>query len=195
MWEDKETPTIIVKKWQDNMRDTQLQDVKGLKMRYPWKASSFLLPWQRSLLGNSVAMARVSSVMQTWPHPPAPHQLWRAGRLYYWLSVCICVCERDHVLSLFILFLLLDLFLKAANFILHGSLHWPIAPLLFRGASPLLGLEWTWNVWRWVTHRHRSATAGFCPQTSSDWLWSRTLFGSVRCRNRLWKQTLHLTPL
>lgn len=67
------------KERQDGMRDTQLQDEKSLKMCFPCKARSFLLPRQRSLLGNSVAMARVSSVMQTWPHPPTPQQLWGAS--------------------------------------------------------------------------------------------------------------------
>lgn len=67
------------KERQDDMRDTQLQDEKSLKMCYPCKARSFLLPRQRSRLGNSVAMARVSSVMQTWPHPPTPQQLWGAS--------------------------------------------------------------------------------------------------------------------
>lgn len=113
------------------------------------EASSFLLPWQRSLLGNSVAMARVSSVMQTWPHPPTPHQLWRSGRLYYWLSALgmerlrVCVCS-------FCLFggfcTQTFFFLQTANFILHGAVS-PVSstdpwPLSFSGGCLL---SWGWN--------------------------------------------------
>lgn len=105
------------------------------------EASSFLLPWQRSLLGNSVAMARVSSVMQTWPHPPTPHQLWRSGRLYYWLSalgmerLSVCVCS----FCLFGVFCTQTFFfLQTANFILHGAVSLLSAPLT-HDPSPFQG--------------------------------------------------------
>lgn len=119
------------------------------------KASSLLLPWRWSLLGNCVAMARVSSVMQTWPHPPTPHQLWRAGRLYYWLSVSVgnreaacvwlCVCA-------FCFFCTQTFFFpQVANFILHGAVLQPLLspvsstdpwPLSFSGGCLL---SWGWN--------------------------------------------------
>lgn len=68
---------------------------------------------------------------------------------------------------------------------LSCQLHWPMTPLLFRGVSPLLGLERTWDVRRRFTDRRLTATAGFWSQTSSHWLWSWTLNGSVRCGDRL----------
>lgn len=73
------------------------------------KASSLLLPWQWSLLGNYVAMARVSSVMQTWPHPPTSSPVVngraeegvggkRGGSLavcQWWEQTpCVCLCMR-----------------------------------------------------------------------------------------------------
>lgn len=64
------------------------------------KASSLLLPWQWSLLGNCVAMARVSSVMQTWPHPltssPAvkSREALLLAECQCWEQRgCVCVCD------------------------------------------------------------------------------------------------------
>lgn len=91
------------------------------------KASSLLLPWQWSLLGNYVAMARVSSVMQTWPHPPTSSPavksreaslLAKCQRVTVHVFVCMCVWE----IAFSFLFLACShfFFLQAANF----SLHW-----------------------------------------------------------------------
>lgn len=187
-WGKQRDKENCCKKKRQDMRDTQLQDVKRLKMCYPWKASSSLLPWQRSLLGNSVAMARVSSMMQTRPHPPTPQQLRGAGRLYYGL----CVCERERGC-------VFPFFFQTANFLWRppvspfpvGSTDlWP--PLVFRRAAPLLGLERTRHVWRRFSHGRLSATAGSCSKTSSDWLRGRTLSGCVRHGGRLGGQKVQV---
>lgn len=97
---------------------------------YPWKASSSLLPWQRSLLGNSVAMARVSSMMQTRPHPPTPQQQCEAGRLYYSLCVWVWGCFfHPFFLPLLIVF----------PFPASSTDLWP---LWFSGGGLL---SWGWN--------------------------------------------------
>ena len=142
---------------------------------YPWKASSSLLPWQRSLLGNSVAMARVSSMMQTRPHPPTPQQLWEAA-----LSLCVFVC--------FFLFLPLLIFFP---FLVSSTDLWPV---IFRRVSPLLGLEWARHVWGRFAHRPLSATAGSWSKASPDWLRGWTLSGRVRCGGRLRGREMHSTP-
>ena len=60
------------------------------------KASSLLLPWQWSLLGNCVAMARVSSVMQTWPHPPTSSPAVKSREALL-LAKCLCFDQRSSV--------------------------------------------------------------------------------------------------
>lgn len=79
---------------------TQLQRTASAPRRATLeKASSLLLPRQRNLLGNCVAMARVSSVMQTWPHPlmSAPAVKSKGGfycrpSVSIWRSEKLCTC-------------------------------------------------------------------------------------------------------
>lgn len=177
------------KKPHNERKDRTSWETHSCRMGKAWrcatleKASSFLLPWQRTLLGNIVAMARVSSVKQTWPRPPTPHQLWRARlvlvgteRLHVVIIVCVCLRGGEGRL-------ILSYIVQCPS--PSCQLHWPMAPLPFRGMSPLLGLERTRNVRRRFTDRRLSATAGFWSQTSSHWLWSWTLYGSVHCGDRL----------
>lgn len=153
------------KKPPDEINEKTAWETHSCRMGKAWrcvtleKASSLLLPWRRSLLGNCVAMARVSSVMRTWPHPPTPHQLWGAVRLYYWLSVslgnrgcvfvCVCECERLRVFCLLHPDFIFSL--QAPNFILHGTVLQPCLspvsstdpwPLSFSGGCLL---SWGWN--------------------------------------------------
>ncbi len=110
------------------------------------EASSLLLPWQWSLLGNCVAMARVSSVMQTWPHPPTSSpavksreaslltvcQCWeQRGCVYVSVYVCVCACVCVCEIACFLFFCCCFLFfLQAANLSLHGTAPQPRLSLL-----------------------------------------------------------------
>lgn len=118
------------------------------------KASSLLLPWQWSLLGNCVAMARVSSAMQTWPHPPtsspavksrealmlAECQCWEQQ------GVCVCVCVWSCAF-----FFTRPFYPQDANFSLHVTVPQPHLsavsstdpwPLPFSGGCLF---SWGWN--------------------------------------------------
>lgn len=56
-----------------------------------------------------------------------------------------------------------------------------MTPLVFRGVSPLVGLERTRDVRRRFADRRPSAAAASWSQAPPDWLRSWTLDGRVRC--------------
>lgn len=151
-------------------------------------------------------MARVSSVMRTWPHPPTSspavksrEALLVAGCRDQRSSACVIVsplffsCIQSFSFfapSLFFFFFNGMLLILAT---LHTSVpsppnllpscHWRKIALLFRGLSSLVGLERTRNVWRRFSGWRLSASAHFWSETCSRWLRSWTLYGSVRCVN------------
>lgn len=126
----KDRETAAKKREKDRTWETHSCRTWNAWRCYPWKASSSLLPWQRSLLGSSVAMARVSSMMQTRPHPPTPQQQCEAGRLYY----TVCVGVRLFFFTPFFLSLLIVFPFPASSTDL-----WP---LWFSGGGLL---SWGWN--------------------------------------------------
>ena len=160
------------------------------------KASSLLFPWQWSLLGNCVAMARVSSVMQTWPHPPksSPAVKSRVARILAkcWdqrSSVCAIVWLTPPPLQKWFVFVF------APNLFFFRFPHTCCSPyllgsslthdsLLSRGMSLLMGLEWTWDVWRQLTEGRITSSARSWSKTWSRWLRSWTLYGSMHHEDR-----------
>lgn len=154
-------------------------------------------------------MARVSSVMRTWPHPltRSPAVKSREALL---LAECrdqrssACDCEPSvlfmySVMLLFFIFLFLGRLLILVTLhtsvpsppLLLPSCHWRKIALVFRGLSSLVGLERTRNVWRRFSGWRLSASAYFWSETCSRWLRSWTLYGCLRCVN--WFKT-GLTP-
>lgn len=129
-------------------------------------------------------MARVCSVMRTWPHPltssPAvkseagfysllsvwrSEKLWSVSPFIYFINVCVIPCRC-----------LISAFspLRSAS-----TNHRPLSCVFYRGAPPVVGLEWAWDVWGRFAGWRLSSSPRFWSQACCDWLRSWTFNGSV----------------